>query len=37
MGLDMKIITADEAYRDVAQNESIQKDNSIHVIASPDP
>lgn len=37
MGLQMKIITADEAYRDVAQNESIQKDRGIHVIASPDP
>lgn len=37
MGLQMKIITADEAYRDVAQNESIQKDNAIHVIASCDP
>jgi hypothetical protein len=37
MGLGMKIITADEAYRDVAQNESIQKDTAIHVIASCDP
>jgi hypothetical protein len=37
MGLQMKIVTADEAYRDVAQNESIQKDRSIPVVTSPDP
>jgi hypothetical protein len=37
MGFGMKIITADEAYRDVAQNESIQKDAAIHVIAACDP
>lgn len=37
MGLEIKVITADEAYRDVAQNESIQKDRSIPVITSPDP
>lgn len=36
IGLDMKLITGDEAYADVEQNEAIQKDFGVSVITPPD-
>lgn len=36
MGLGIKVITADEAYADVEQNESIQQEYGVTVITTPD-
>jgi hypothetical protein len=36
MGLDIKVITADEAYADVEQLESIQQEYGVTVITTPD-
>ena len=36
MGIDIKVITADEAYADVSQNESLQREYGVKVITTPD-
>jgi hypothetical protein len=36
MGIDIKVITADEAYADVEQNESLQREYGVKVITTPD-
>lgn len=35
IGLDLKIITADEAYGDAEQNEAIQKEHGVTIITTP--
>lgn len=36
MGLEMKIITVDEAYADAEQNEAIRQQYGVSVITPPD-
>lgn len=36
MGIEIKVITADEAYADVEQNESLQREYGVKVITTPD-
>ena len=36
MGIEMKIVTADEAYADAKQNEAVRKEHNLTVITPPD-